>query len=238
MKVSQKIASRLAGLVLWPFLREVQGTEHFPSEGPCILVANHLSVMDGVVLSAVMNNRVRHAHFISYKYLFHKPFIGAILRLNEGIELDSSSRQTTEQALAECRRLLADGRVVGLFPEAHISPFEKMRRARPGAAILALETGAPVFPVGLSGTQYVFPPRKGRPGVRWKAVSVRFGRPLDLSAYAEPYRRAGRKESLDILKGVSTIIMRAVTALSGQEYRHGAEAAARLEELGRTGDAR
>ena len=231
MKASLRAISRLAGLLLWPFVREVTGTENFPAVGPCVLASNHLSVLDGVILSAVMNNRVRHAHFISYKYLFENPFMNFILRINQGIVLDSSSREGTERTLEECRQRLAEGKVVGLFPEAHTAPFEKMNKARPGAALLALQTGAPVCPVGLTGSQDVIPRRGELPGVRWKAVALRFGEPLDFSAYRESFAAAGEKERLAIVLGVSTIVMRAIARLSGQEYPHGASALERLQRL-------
>ncbi len=229
MKASLRTASRLAGFLVRPFIREVTGVERFPAAGPCVLAANHLSVFDGVVLATVTNNSVRHTHFISYKYLFENPFMGFILRTNQGVVLDSSSREGGERALADCRRLLAEDRVVGLFPEAHTSPFEKMHKARPGAALLALQTGAPVCPVGLVGTQKVAPRRGELPGVRWKAVSVHFGEPLDFSGYREAFAKAEKRESLDILLGVSTIIMRTIARLSGQEYRHGARTLERLK---------
>lgn len=229
MKASLRTISRLTGLFLWPFIREVTGTENFPATGPCVLAANHLSVLDGVVLAVLMNNSVRHTHFISYKYLFEDPFVGFILRINQGVVLDSSSPEGGERALADCRRLLGEGKAVGLFPEAHTSPFEKMHKARPGAALLALETGAPVCPVGLVGTQKVAPRRGELPGTRWNAVSVRFGEPLDFSDYREAFAKAKKRESLDIALGVSTIIMRAIARLSGQEYRHGAKTLERLK---------
>jgi 1-acyl-sn-glycerol-3-phosphate acyltransferase len=188
------------------------------------------------VLAAVMNTRVRHAHIISYKYLFEDPFVGSCLRLNQGVVLDNSTAEGRERAMADCRELLSRGKVVGMFPEARTAPFESMLKAQPGIGALALETGAPVVPVGLVGTQKVIPRKGDLPGLRWKAVSVHFGRPLDFGPYREPYRRArSRRQRLDIALGVTTIIMRAVAALSGQEYPHGAKSLARLERIAAEG---
>jgi 1-acyl-sn-glycerol-3-phosphate acyltransferase len=226
-----RLLSRVLGFALRPFLREVKGLEHFPASGPCLLVANHLSVFDGLVLTGIMNDRVRHAHFVSYKYLFAKPFVGQMLRLNRGIVLDETTQEGRLQALEDCRRTLSQGRVVALFPEAHTAPFDAMHKAQPGAAMLALETGTPVVPVGLVGTEKVLPRNGELPGVRWKAVSVRFGRPLDLERYAGLYAKADRRQRLDIALGVSTIIMKAVAALSGQVYPHGAKFLQRLGRL-------
>ncbi|MHC4915069.1 MAG: lysophospholipid acyltransferase family protein [Planctomycetota bacterium] len=232
MKKSLLIASRIAGMLLRPMVREVSGIANFPREGPAVLIANHLSVLDGLLLAQVMNSRVgRHAHFISYKYLFQQPFLGFFLRFNQGILLDNDSPEGREKVLEDSRRLLRAGKVVALFPEAHTCPVEEMRRAQPGGALLALETGAPVVPIGLIGTQKVMPREGDLPGVRWKAITVRIGKPLDVSRYREPFERSERRQRLDIVLGVSTIIMRAVAELSGQEYRHGASSLRRLERL-------
>jgi 1-acyl-sn-glycerol-3-phosphate acyltransferase len=231
MKALQRLASRLTGLACWPFIGEVSGLEHVPKTGACLLAANHLSVFDGVALGVVMNNYLRHAHFVSYKYLFEDPFTGYFLRLNEGIVLDDSNPEGKDWTLQECRRLLGEGRLVAIFPEGHTRPYEQMGKARSGAAMLALETGAPVLPAGLIDTHMVIPRKGELPGRRWKRVRVKFGPMLDFSAHSEAFRSAQRRERLDIVVGVGTIIMRSIAALSGQEYRHGAKALKRMQAL-------
>jgi len=228
MKLKQRVVSRLTSWACWPFVGAVTGIENVPPSGPCILVPNHLSVFDGPLLCSIMNLRSRHAHFVSYKYSFDHPFTGFFLKVNEGIVLDESSSEGKAAALRECRRMLDEGRVVGLFPEAHTAPFEAMRKAKSGVALLALQTGAPVMPVGLLNTHRVVPREGDLPGPRWKAAEVRFGQPLDLTPYVERFSKAERRESLDIVAGVSTIIMRSIAALSGQEYRHGVRAYEKL----------
>ncbi len=238
MKTSLLLLSRTVSPLLRLFLRGVSGIDNFPREGPAVLIANHLSVFDGLILAHVMNNEVRrHGHFISYRYLFENPFIGFFLRLNGGIFLDNSTPEGREKALEDSRELLRAGKVVALFPEAHTCPFEKMRRAQPGGAVLALDTGAPIVPLGLTGTQNVVPREGDLPGVRWKAVNVRIGAPLDVSPYREHYRKSEGRQRLDIALGVSTMAMRAVAELSGQEYRHGAKSLQRLERLSAGGAA-
>jgi 1-acyl-sn-glycerol-3-phosphate acyltransferase len=231
MAVLRRAFSRLTGLVCWPFIGEVSGLEHVPRTGPCLLAANHLSVFDGVLLGVVMNNYSRLAHFISYKYLFEDPFTGLFLRLNEGIVLDDSSAAGKKRALEDAREMLDAGKVVAIFPEGHTRSFDNMGKARSGAAMLALEVNVPVVPAGLFDTQLVIPRKGDLPGRRWKRAGVRFGPPLDFSRHAEALKNAGRRESLDIVSGVGTIIMRAIAALSGQDYRHGAKALKRLEAL-------
>jgi 1-acyl-sn-glycerol-3-phosphate acyltransferase len=95
--------------------------------------------------------------------------------------------------------------------------------ARPGAAVLALETGCEVLPVGLIGTERIWP-RKGRFRPRWNAVSIRIGRPMSFREYEAAYASAGEEDRKLIIEGVSTLIMRRVAELSGKEYNHGVEA--------------
>jgi 1-acyl-sn-glycerol-3-phosphate acyltransferase len=132
MKPLLRSASLLAWQVLRPFFREVSGLGHVPPAGGCLLVANHRSVFDGLALAAVMNRLSRHTRFLSYAYLFDKPIVGTMLRLNRGIVLDETTSAGRERALDECRRLLRGGEVVGLFPEGHTAPQGRMLKAQPG----------------------------------------------------------------------------------------------------------
>ncbi len=231
MRLKARVLSRLTNWACWPFVGAITGIENMPQTGPCILAANHISVFDGPLLCSIMNLRSRHAHFVSYKYSFDHPFTGLFLKVNQGIVLDESTSEGKAAALRECRRFLDEGRVVGLFPEAHTAPFEAMRKAKSGIALLALQTGAPVMPIGLVNTHHVVPRKGELPGRRWKAAEVRFGQPLDLSPYVERFNSAERRESLDIVVGVSTIIMRSIAALSGQNYPHGGRAFEKLKAL-------
>jgi 1-acyl-sn-glycerol-3-phosphate acyltransferase len=231
MNLSAKLISRLTSWVCWPFLREVTGMELVPKSGPGILAANHLSVFDGPLLGSVLNVRARHAHFVSYKYSFDHPFTGFFLKANQGIVLDTSSNAGKEWVLQECRRYLEEGHVVGFFPEAHTAPFEAMRMAKSGVALLALQTGAPVIPVGLVNTHKVVPRKGSLPGRRWRAASIHVGKPLDFSRQIELFGKLERRQSLDIVMGVSTMIMRKIAELSGQEYGHGRKALERMARL-------
>jgi 1-acyl-sn-glycerol-3-phosphate acyltransferase len=231
MTIRLRIASWIVDSLLSPFVGEVAGAEDFPASGPCLAVVNHLSVCDGLILAAIANNRVRQFHFVSYRRFFVEPFIGHMLRFNQAIELDETTWEGRQRALQDCRQKLAEGRAVAIFPEGHTAPYDRMFKAQPGAAMLALETGVPVVPVGLIGTEKIVPRKGDLPGVRWKAVSARFGRPLDLGRYVELFARSDRRRRLDIALGVSTIIMRAVATLSGQVYPHGAKFLQRLDRL-------
>jgi 1-acyl-sn-glycerol-3-phosphate acyltransferase len=97
---------------------------------------------------------------------------------------------------------LREGKVVGIFPEGTRSPDGRLYRGRTGVARLALATGVPVVPVGV---QHTHPPS-------WRRSVVRFGEPLDFSAYA------GAGNDRDVLRHVTDEVMAAIQDLSGQRY--------------------
>ena len=105
-----------------------------------------------------------------------------------------------------------------------------MKVARPGAAMLALETGCEVLPCGMRGTEEVWP-RGGRFRFRWKAVTIRIGEPLSFRQYSAAYAEGDDETKKLIVEGVSTLIMRKVAELCGKEYTHGRGAVERLVEF-------
>ncbi|MBN1807827.1 MAG: 1-acyl-sn-glycerol-3-phosphate acyltransferase [Planctomycetes bacterium] len=210
-------------LANYHILRGVHGLENVPMEGGYITVANHLSFGDGIMLAQILDNRRREAtHFISYSELFDIPFVGMILRIGEGIVLDRSNKDGIELALKEAERLITEEKHgVALFPEAHMGKPEKMRQGRPGAALLAMRTGAPVLPAGLVGFERIARmDRKGRLRLHLKRRQgeVFIGRAMDLSPWREVYFAADKKVQEAILSGLTTLMMRVVASLSGQHY--------------------
>ena len=82
MLLRTKVVSVLTSWACRPFLGEVTGMENVPESGPCIVAANHLSVLDGPLLCSTMNLGARHTHFVSYKYSFDHPFTGVFMKAN------------------------------------------------------------------------------------------------------------------------------------------------------------
>lgn len=152
--------------VLLPVLRrwKVEGAGNLPSGEGVIVVANHQSYWDPVVLGAALHRRV---YFIAKEELFRIPLFGSLLRILGAfpVRREAFDRKALKTALDYLMR----GRVVGVFPEGRRSHTGDLLPAQPGAAILALKTGAPVVPVALIGTR----------GVCGK-VRVRVGKPFYL----------------------------------------------------------
>ena len=138
---------------------EIDGVEHIPSEGPAILVGNHRSYFDPAVMAMVVAKSGRTVRFLGKKEVFDIPIVGSIAKAMGGIRVDrgSGSDQPLEAAVAA----LAGGEMVAIMPQGTIPRgpafFEPELKGRWGAARLAQLSGAPVIPVGLWGTEKVWP---------------------------------------------------------------------------------
>lgn len=134
----------------------VEGLEHVPRQGPFIMVVNHRSLADPPILGWAVGHQVgRIVHFMAKEEMQRWPIIGWLadrsgvffVRRGEG------DRSAQRAAL----RLLAEGRPIAIFPEGTRSRDGKLGPAKSGAALLAIRSGAPLLPVGISGTERLFP---------------------------------------------------------------------------------
>ena len=198
----------LARLVYRPI---VEGRERVPRHGAVILASNHLSFIDSIAIPVAAP---RPVHFLAKSSYFEgsglsgwftREFFAAI----GAVPVQRGAGQAALDALDQQRALLEAGRAVALYPEGTRSLDGRLYRGRTGAAFLALQTGAPVVPVGLLGTAEVMPVGARMPSLRQR-VTVRFGEPLDLSHH-------GAAESGRARRGATDEIMAAIHALTGQE---------------------
>ena len=195
------------------FATRVEGAEHVPREGPFIVVANHCSNLDPPIVGWAAGQRVgRVIRFMAKDEMRSWPFAGwlaaqsAVIFVRRG----EADRAAQRAALAT----LADGMPIALFPEGTRSRDGRMKAGRGGAALLAMRSGAPLLPVGISGTQRIFPGRS-----RWPhptKVFVRIGEPFSLGHVPE-----GRLDRDELAQGTERI-MRAIEALVAPEQRRAA----------------
>lgn len=147
----------------------VNGKEHVPAEGPLLIVANHMSWVDPLLIGSLLSRR---AWFFTKIEIFRWPVTGWLCYLTGQIPVQrgESDRTALEKALA----ILRAGKVVVIFPEGTVERQERMLKAHTGAAMLALRTGATILPVALTGTRRIL-----RPGRGWfPRVTVQFGVPF------------------------------------------------------------
>lgn len=143
--------------------------------GPCVVVANHESMLDILVLSLLP----REMKWMAKDSLFRMPWVGWMLRLAGDISVRRGDREGGARALKEARAWLTRGVPVMVFPEGTRSRTAELLPFKPGAFQLAIELGLPVVPVALAGTARGMP-KGGGIWVRPATPAVRVLPPLSV----------------------------------------------------------
>lgn len=191
----------LRPIVLGTLRPTVEGVANVPDRGPAILCANHLSLIDPIIVPLLLE---RPIVFLAKSEYFHS---GPSRWLFDTLGVVPVARQGGSAARASLDRgtgVLRAGRLLCLFPEGTRSPDGRLYRGKTGPIRLALRSGAPIVPVGLIGTREVIPPHTYLPRLG-AAVVVRFGATLDVIA------EAGLRAEADRL-------MQRIGSLTGQTY--------------------
>ena len=207
----------LRRILLGPLLHAVfrpwvRGVEHVPGSGGAILASNHLSFSDSFFLPLMVPRRIT---FLAKSDYFTGTGIKG--RLTAGffrgagqIPIDRTGGSASEAAMRTGLRVLRRGEILGIYPEGTRSPDGRLYRGKTGIARMALESGVPVLPVAMVGTDKVQPigrriPRIGR-------VGVVIGAPLDFTRFE------GLADDRFVQRSVTDEIMYELMRLSGQEY--------------------
>ena len=207
----------LRWIALGPLLRLVfrpttEGLENVATEGPVILASNHLSYADWLFMPLTLNRKVT---FVAKAEYFTSPGVKGWLQKTffrgvGQVPIDRSGADAAAGAMLSAKRVLEAGDLFGIYPEGTRSHDGRLYRGKVGVARLAIETGVPVVPVAVVGTDIVAPP--GKKFGRWTRPLVRFGKPLDFSRYE------GLEDDRFILRSATDEIMYEIMRLSGQEY--------------------
>jgi 1-acyl-sn-glycerol-3-phosphate acyltransferase len=151
MDVWYSTAKTIVGAYINLFIQKVHiaGRENI-TNGPKIIVANHALASDGFLLPFIFPEKI---HFLIQEDVFSLPIIGKILALADQIPVVSGRGM---EALETAKEMLAQGATIALFPEGKLNAGKKTLRAFGGAARLALDSGAPLLPIGFyTPPQYV-----------------------------------------------------------------------------------
>ena len=189
------------------------GVKNVPRRGPVILASNHLSFSDHffgplpVPRKVIFLGKAEYFTGRGLKGLISKVFFTGV----GVIPLDRGGGAASERAIRTGLRVLADGNVLGIYPEGTRSPDGRLYRGKTGVARLAVESGAPVVPCAMIDTFQFQPPGTLWPNPRFRP-GVRFGEPLDFSRYH------GQEADGQLLRTITDEIMQAIAKLSGQEY--------------------
>ena len=191
---------------------KVEGLEHVPSSGPVILASNHLAVMDSFFLPLVVRRRITFLAKSEYftgtglKGWFRRWFFTAAGQ----VPIDRSNADAAQAALNTAEHVLGQGKLLGMYPEGTRSPDGRLYKGKTGLGRLALQTGVPVIPEAMIGTNVVNPP--GTTMLRFGRVTVRFGEPMDFSRFE------GLAGNRFIERAVTDEVIYELMGLSGQEY--------------------
>ncbi|MDT7544311.1 MAG: 1-acyl-sn-glycerol-3-phosphate acyltransferase [Actinomycetota bacterium] len=205
----------VAKVVLTPVLAiafrpKVEGIRQVPRTGPAILACNHVSYLDWMFLPLVV--RTRRISFLAKLEYFTRPGVKGRLQkyfftATGQVPVDRSGTDASSAALRTARRLLEEGRLVGIFPEGTRSRDGRLYRGRTGVARMAAESGVPVIPCATVGVFDVAPPGTRLP--RPRRIGVRFGTPMTWPT--------GRPTTPPELRAWTDELMAEIQRLSGQE---------------------
>jgi 1-acyl-sn-glycerol-3-phosphate acyltransferase len=176
-----------------------RGTEHVPAEGPVLLVANHVSLLDPPLVGGAAP---RPLNFMAKAELFSVPLFGGLIRRLNAHPLRRQGGDAA--ALPAALRVLKSGGALLVFPEGTRGEGGILGPAKPGAGMLAVLGGAPVIPVYVSGSGRAWP--RGRRFPRPAQVTVTFGSPLPVAVG----EHANRKDDYE---AVSRQMMAAIAGL-------------------------
>ncbi len=209
---------RALQFLFWIFTRiEIRGTENIPAAGGLILSPNHLSRFDAPFVFICLP-----AHFVTgfsgHNYR-HNWFFRWILTNVDMIWVRRGA--ITPSTIKAALEALEAGRWLGVAPEGTRSPTGALQKGRTGAAFLAAESGAPILPMGLTGTEEL-----GRNMLRLRRtnLTLTFGKPFTLP----PVERGRREAQLD---EYTQEIMCRIAALVPEAYRGVYAGEARVAEL-------
>lgn len=189
------------------FSWKAEGRDNVPSTGPLVLVANHVHVLDPIFVAFSLP---RWITFVAKEELFHSLFLRLWLRWAGSLPLQRDGRVREKQRILEsARQALEEGLILGMFPEGGRSHDGKLRKGKPGSAVIASKTDVPVLPVGVIGTDKIH-------GISWlwkrPPVVVKIGKPFKLPP-------TNNKISRSQMQSLTTQLMGEIAALLPPEYQ-------------------
>jgi 1-acyl-sn-glycerol-3-phosphate acyltransferase len=153
----------------------VHGAGNLPSVGPAVIASNHIGFLDFTFIGYAARERGRLVRFMSKLSTFESPWSRPLMRAMRHVPVD---RWSGAIAYRHARRLLDEGEMVGVFPEATISRSWLVKGLKPGAAGLAISRSVPLVPAAVWGSHRIMTVDGHRSLRRGKPVTIVIGRPL------------------------------------------------------------
>jgi 1-acyl-sn-glycerol-3-phosphate acyltransferase len=211
--VQYRVSRAVAGPLLRAFARPmVTGLEHIPRTGGAIVASNHLSIVDSIYLPLMVPRPVTFAaksEYFTGTRLVDR-LTATYLRATNQLAVDRTGPRAAQDMLDAALERLRSGELFGIYPEGTRSPDGRLYRGRIGVAWLAVNSGLPVIPVAMKGTERILAPGHivPHPG----RIQIIIGKPINF----DPEMLQG--PAAKVRRAVTDEIMRAIGELSGQEY--------------------
>lgn len=197
------LVNRFFTRVLWR--TEVSGTLDLPDSQGAVIVSNHVSGIDPLLIQL---STMRVVHWLVAKEYFYMPVLSFVFKQLQSIPVNRGGVDTAATKMAI--RYAREGGLVGLFPEGRVNVTDALLLpGRPGAALIALKARVPVVPCYVSDAPYdgtalgsFFIPARAK---------VRVGKPIDLSPYFE------RENDKSVLQELTLVFLKEIARLAGDE---------------------
>jgi 1-acyl-sn-glycerol-3-phosphate acyltransferase len=171
--------TRVAGMRV-----DVEGRENIPA-GVCLFAANHTSNADAPAIVGAIPRRLA---IFGRKSLFDIPIVGLAFRLAKFVPVDRGNREAALASVKQAVEYIKTGSSFLVYPEGTRSPDGRMQRFKKGSFVMAIEAGIPIVPVACSGAHRIM--KKNSLIIHPGKVTVRFGKPIDVSGYTVEQRNA------------------------------------------------
>jgi len=180
----------------------VRGRRHVPRSGPVLIIANHQSYLDPVLVGLASP---RHLSFLAKKPLFRHGAFAWLIRSLNAVPIDQDG--VGKEGLKTILRQLQEGRAVIVFPEGTRTPDGGLQDLQPGIHLLIRRVKAPIVPMGIAGASNAWPPHQKlpRPSPLFLAptdatLAVSVGKPIDGEHYATMPREKALAELFGVLR--------------------------------------
>jgi 1-acyl-sn-glycerol-3-phosphate acyltransferase len=203
------IMKYLSTPLLSPFIGEIDFRENIPKKG-VVFCANHASYLDHFLIGGYVARIVdSDLHYLAKK----EHFDGFLSRKwHEGLKaIPINRRAGGKEAFESAQKALEEGRCIMMYPEGTRTLTGKINKGKLGAARLILTARVPAVPVGITNTFNILPKGKTFPRLG-KKVDIRIGDPMYFNEYY------GRQDEREVLRAVTTAIMKEIARLSEQSY--------------------
>ena len=187
------------------FSLKVEGIENLPKDKSYLIVSNHCSHLDGPAIIAAQKKHMKYVYSLAAQdYFFNSSFKGWFCKYFLNM-IPFKRRGKSFEGLKFCQNILAEGKIILMFPEGTRSITGKIQPFKLGLGFLAIKLKVPIVPVYIQGSYEAMP--KGTYFPKKSTIKVIFGSPLDINIYLQQQKIVQKKQIYrDIVNNIQTKI--------------------------------